>query len=409
MALVNEHFLKLQSNYLFSDIAKKVNSFKITHPKQKIIRMGIGDVTQPLAPAVIEAMHKAVDEMALKETFHGYGPEQGYPFLIDAIIKNDYESIGVSLEPSEVFISDGAKSDCGNIGDLLRHDNSIGVTDPVYPVYIDSNVMSGRTGTWENGIWSDVVYIPCTAENQFVPELPSRRVDIIYLCYPNNPTGTTLTKEELKKWVNYALANDAIIMYDSAYEAYIQDPNIPHSIYEIKGAKKVAIEFRSFSKTAGFTGVRCGYTVVPKEVSATTLKGERVFLNKLWHRRQCTKFNGTSYITQRGAEAVYSPEGKEQVRQTINYYMNNAKLMKEGLEACGLQVYGGTNAPYLWVKTPDGLSSWKFFEKLLYEVFIVSTPGVGFGPSGEGYLRLTAFGDQKDTIEAIQRIQHWMR
>lgn len=409
MALVNEHFLKLQSNYLFSDIAKKVNSFKITHPKQKIIRMGIGDVTQPLAPAVIEAMHKAVNEMASKETFHGYGPEQGYPFLIDAIIKNDYESIGVSLEPSEVFISDGAKSDCGNIGDLLRHDNSIGVTDPVYPVYIDSNVMSGRTGIWGNGIWSDVVYIPCTAENQFVPELPSRRVDIIYLCYPNNPTGTTLTKEELKKWVNYALANDAIIMYDSAYEAYIQDPNIPHSIYEIKGAKKVAIEFRSFSKTAGFTGVRCGYTVIPKEVSATTLKGERVFLNKLWHRRQCTKFNGTSYITQRGAEAVYSPEGKKQIRQTINYYMNNAKLMKEGLEACGLQVYGGTNAPYLWVKTPDGLSSWKFFEKLLYEVFIVSTPGVGFGPSGEGYLRLTAFGDHDDTIEAIQRIQHWMR
>ena len=409
MALVNEHFLKLQSNYLFSDIAKKVNSFKITHPKQKIIRMGIGDVTQPLAPAVIEAMHKVVDEMASKETFHGYGPEQGYPFLIDAIIKNDYESIGVSLEPSEVFISDGAKSDCGNIGDLLRHDNSIGVTDPVYPVYIDSNVMSGRTGIWENGIWSDVVYIPCTAENQFVPELPSRRVDIIYLCYPNNPTGTTLTKEELKKWVNYALANDAIIMYDSAYEAYIQDPTIPHSIYEIKGAKKVAIEFRSFSKTAGFTGVRCGYTVIPKEVSATTLKGERVFLNKLWHRRQCTKFNGTSYITQRGAEAIYSPEGKKQIRQTINYYMNNAKLMKEGLEACGLQVYGGTNAPYLWVKTPDGLSSWKFFEKLLYEVFIVSTPGVGFGPSGEGYLRLTAFGDHDDTIEAIQRIQHWMR
>lgn len=409
MALVNEHFLKLQSNYLFSDIAKKVNSFKVTHPKQKIIRMGIGDVTQPLAPAVIEAMHKAVDEMASRETFHGYGPEQGYPFLIDAIIKNDYESIGVSLEPSEVFISDGAKSDCGNIGDLLRHDNSIGVTDPVYPVYIDSNVMAGRTGTWENGTWSDVVYIPCTAENQFIPELPSRRVDIIYLCYPNNPTGTTLTKEELKKWVNYALANDAIIMYDSAYEAYIQDPNIPHSIYEIKGAKKVAIEFRSFSKTAGFTGVRCGYTVVPKEVSATTLKGERVFLNKLWLRRQCTKFNGTSYITQRGAEAVYSPEGKEQVRQTINYYMNNARLMKEGLEACGLQAYGGENAPYLWVKTPDGLSSWKFFEKLLYEVYIVSTPGVGFGPSGEGYLRLTAFGDHKDTLEAIQRIQHWMR
>ena len=276
MALVNEHFLKLQSSYLFSDIAKKVNGFKVTHPKAKVIRMGIGDVTQPLAPAVIEAMHKAVDELASKETFHGYGPEQGYSFLIDAIIKNDYASRGISLEPSEVFISDGAKSDCGNIGDILRHDNSIGVTDPVYPVYIDSNVMSGRTGYLENGRWSDVVYIPCTAENNFVPDLPSRRVDIIYLCYPNNPTGTTLSKKELKKWVNYALANDAIIMYDSAYEAYIQDPEIPHSIYEIKGAKKVAIEFRSFSKTAGFTGVRCGYTIVPKELHAFTLTGERV-------------------------------------------------------------------------------------------------------------------------------------
>ena len=405
MALVNEHFLKLQSNYLFSDIAKKVNSFKITHPKQKIIRMGIGVVTPPRAPAVIEAMHKAVDEMASKETFHGYGPEQGYPFLIDAIIKNDYESIGVSLEPSEVFISDGAKSDCGNIGDLLRHDNSIGVTDPVYPVYIDSNVMSGRTGTWENGIWSDVVYIPCTAKNQFVPELPSRRVDIIYLCYPNNPTGTTLTKEELKKWVNYALANDAIIMYDSAYEAYIQDPTIPHSIYEIKGAKKVAIEFRSFSKTAGFTGVRCGYTVIPKEVSATTLKGERVFLNKLWHRRQCTKFNGTSYITQRGAEAVYSPEGKKQIRQTINYYMNNAKVIYDGLKAAGYSVSGGVNAPYIWLKTPDKMTSWEFFDYLLANANVVGTPGSGFGPSGEGYFRLTAFGTYENTVEAIERIK----
>lgn len=409
MALVNEHFLKLQSNYLFSDIAKKVNSFKITHPKNKIIRMGIGDVTQPLAPAVIEAMHKAVDEMAHKDTFHGYGPEQGYSFLIDAIIKNDYESIGVFIEPSEVFISDGAKSDCGNIGDMLRHDNSIGVTDPVYPVYIDSNVMAGRTGVCIDGKWSDVVYIPCTEENDFIPQLPSQRVDIIYLCYPNNPTGTTLTKEELKKWVNYALENEAIIMYDSAYEAYIKDGNVPHSIYEIKGAKKVAIEFRSFSKTAGFTGVRCGYTVVPKELNALTLKGETASLNKLWLRRQCTKFNGTSYITQRGAEAIYSPEGKKQVRATIDYYMQNAKIMKEGLEQCGLKVYGGTNAPYLWVKAPGGLTSWKFFEKLLYEVYIVSTPGVGFGPSGEGYLRLTAFGDREDTIEAIERIKQWMR
>lgn len=409
MALVNEHFLKLQSSYLFSDIAKKVNSFKVTHPKSKIIRMGIGDVTQPLAPAVIEAMHKAVDEMAHKETFHGYGPEQGYPFLIDAIIKNDYESLGIFIEPGEVFISDGAKSDCGNIGDMLRHDNSIGVTDPVYPVYIDSNVMAGRTGICMDGKWTDVVYIPCTAENQFVPQLPSRRVDIIYLCYPNNPTGTTLTKDQLKKWVNYALDNDAIIMYDSAYEAYIKDANIPHSIYEIKGAKKVAIEFRSFSKTAGFTGVRCGYTVVPKELKAYTLSGDSVSLNKLWLRRQSTKFNGTSYITQRGAEAVYSPEGKAQIRATIDYYMKNASIMKEGLEQCGLKVYGGTNAPYLWVKTPDGLTSWKFFEKLLYEVYIVSTPGVGFGPSGEGYLRLTAFGDRDETIEAIGRIKRWMR
>ena len=409
MALVNEHFLKLQSSYLFSDIAKKVNSFKVTHPKSKIIRMGIGDVTQPLAPAVIEAMHKAVDEMAHKETFHGYGPEQGYPFLIDAIIKNDYESLGIFIEPGEVFISDGAKSDCGNIGDMLRHDNSIGVTDPVYPVYIDSNVMAGRTGICMDGKWTDVVYIPCTAENQFVPQLPSRRVDIIYLCYPNNPTGTTLTKDQLKKWVNYALDNDAIIMYDSAYEAYIKDANIPHSIYEIKGAKKVAIEFRSFSKTAGFTGVRCGYTVVPKELKAYTLSGDPVSLNKLWLRRQSTKFNGTSYITQRGAEAVYSPEGKAQIRATIDYYMKNASIMKEGLEQCGLKVYGGTNAPYLWVKAPDGLTSWKFFEKLLYEVYIVSTPGVGFGPSGEGYLRLTAFGARDETIEAIGRIKRWMR
>ena len=377
MALINEHFLKLQNNYLFSDIAKKVNSFKVTHPKKKIIRMGIGDVTQPLAPAVIEAMHKAVDEMASKDTFHGYGPEQGYPFLIDAIIKNDYASRGIFLEPGEVFVSDGAKSDCGNIGDMLRHDNSIGVTDPVYPVYIDSNVMSGRTGTLENGKWSDVVYIPCTEANNFVPDLPSRRVDIIYLCYPNNPTGTTLTKEELKKWVNYALANDCLIMYDSAYEAYIQDPNIPHSIYEIKGAKKVAIELR-----------------IP--------------LNRMWNRRQCTKFNGTSYITQRGAEAVYSPEGKEQVRKTIDYYMANARIMRESLQSCGLRVYGGENAPYIWLKTPDGLSSWKFFDKLLYEVNIVGTPGVGFGPGGEGFLRLTAFGDRDDTLEAMSRLKKWL-
>ncbi|MBP7486133.1 MAG: LL-diaminopimelate aminotransferase [Parabacteroides sp.] len=409
MALINENFLKLPGNYLFSDIAKKVNTYKVTHPKEKIIRLGIGDVTQPLAPAIIEAMHKAVDEMAVQETFRGYGPEQGYPFLIETIIKNDYASRGITLDANEIFISDGAKSDTGNIGDILRHDNSVGVTDPVYPVYIDSNVMSGRAGNIESGgKWSNVVYIPCLAENDFIPELPSRRVDILYLCYPNNPTGTTLTKDELKRWVNYALANDTLILFDAAYEAYIQDPDIPHSIYEIKGAKKVAIEFRSFSKTAGFTGMRCGYTVVPKELNGFTLEGERVQLNKLWNRRQCTKFNGTNYITQRAAEAVYSPEGKEQVKEIINYYMTNARIMKEGLQQCGLKVFGGDNAPYLWIKTPNGLSSWKFFEKMLYEVSIVGTPGVGFGPSGEGYLRLTAFGDRDNTLEAMARLKKWL-
>lgn len=408
MALVNEHFLKLPNNYLFSDIAKKVNAFKVSHPKTDIVRLGIGDVTQPLPKASIEAMHKAVDELACKETFHGYGPEQGYGFLIDAIIKNDYAPRGVHLDAGEVFISDGAKSDTGNIGDILRHDNSIGVTDPIYPVYIDSNVMCGRAGVLEDGRWSNVVYLPCLSENNFVPEIPKRRIDILYLCYPNNPTGTVISKAELKKWVNYALENDTLILYDAAYEAYIQDPEIPHSIYEIKGAKKVAIEFRGFSKTAGFTGVRCGYTVVPKELTAATLEGERIPLNRLWNRRQCTKFNGTSYITQRGAEAIYTPEGKEQVKATINYYMTNAKIMKEGLESAGLKVFGGENAPYLWVKTPNGISSWKFFEQMLYEANVVGTPGVGFGPSGEGYIRLTAFGERTDCEEAMRRIKKWI-
>lgn len=408
MALVNEHFLKLPNNYLFSDIAKKVNAFKVSHPKTDIIRLGIGDVTQPLPKASIEAMHKAVDEMASKETFHGYGPEQGYDFLIEAVIKNDYAPRGIYLEPSEVFISDGAKSDTGNIGDILRHDNSIGVTDPIYPVYIDSNVMCGRAGVLEDGKWSNVVYMPCLSENNFIPEIPNRRIDIVYLCYPNNPTGTVLSKAELKKWVNYALENDTLIFYDAAYESYIQDPDIPHSIYEIKGAKKVAIEFRSFSKTAGFTGVRCGYTVVPKELTAATLEGERIPLNRMWNRRQCTKFNGTSYITQRGAEAIYTPEGKEQVKATINYYMTNAKIMKEGLESTGLKVFGGENAPYLWVKTPNGIGSWKFFEQMLYEANVVGTPGVGFGPSGEGYIRLTAFGEREDCEEAMKRIKKWI-
>ncbi len=408
MALVNEHFLKLPNNYLFSDIAKKVNAFKVSHPKTDLIRLGIGDVTRPLPQASIEAMHKAVDELANKETFHGYGPEQGYDFLIDAVIRNDYAPRGVYLEPGEVFISDGAKSDTGNIGDILRHDNSIGVTDPIYPVYIDSNVMCGRAGILEDGRWSNVVYLPCLSENNFVPEIPDRRIDILYLCYPNNPTGTVISKAELKKWVNYALENDTLILYDAAYEAYIQDPDIPHSIYEIKGAKKVAIEFRSFSKTAGFTGVRCGYTVVPKELTAATLEGERILLNRMWNRRQCTKFNGTSYITQRGAEAIYTPEGKKQVKAIIQYYMANARIMKEALESTGLKVFGGENAPYLWVKTPGEVNSWKFFEQMLYEANVVGTPGVGFGPSGEGYIRLTAFGERADCEEAMKRIRKWL-
>ena len=405
MALVNEHFLKLPNNYLFTDIAKKVNSFKVIHPKADVIRLGIGDVTRPLPQASIDAMHKAVDEMGAQETFRGYGPEHGYDFLINAIIKNDYEPRGVKLDPSEVFISDGSKSDTGNIGDILRHDNSIGVTDPVYPVYIDSNAMCGRAGSIEDGKWSNVTYIPTTMENNFVPQIPDHRIDIIYLCYPNNPTGTVISREELKNWVNYAIKNDAIIMYDAAYEAYIQNPDIPHSIYEIRGAKKVAIEFHSFSKTAGFTGVRCGYTVVPKELTAATLTGERISLNQLWNRRQCTKFNGTSYITQRGAEATFSAEGRAQIKETINYYMTNAKIMRDAMVSMGYRVFGGENAPYLWVKTPNGVSSWKFFEQLLYEANVVTTPGVGFGPSGEGYIRLTAFGERGNCEEAMRRLR----
>lgn len=409
MALINEQFLKLPNNYLFADIAKKVNAFKVSHPRAEVISLGIGDVTQPLCPAVIEAMHKAVDEMAVKETFRGYGPEQGYAFLQEAIVKNDFASRGIHLEPSEIFINDGAKSDTGNIGDILRHDNSIGVTDPIYPVYIDSNVMSGRAGNLDGGKWSNVTYMPCLAENNFVPQIPDHRVDIIYLCYPNNPTGTVISKEELKKWVDYALKNDTLIMYDAAYEAYIQQDDIPHSIYEIKGAKKVAIEFHSFSKTAGFTGVRCGYTVIPKELTAAKLDGERVQLNPLWNRRQCTKFNGTSYISQRAAEAIYTPEGKKQVRDTILYYMTNATVMHRTLTDMGLEVFGGTDAPYLWVKAPNGMGSWRFFEQMLYDAHVVCTPGVGFGPSGEGFVRLTAFGSKESCEEAMERITKWLK
>ena len=409
MALVNEHYLKLSNNYLFADIAKKVNAFKVSHPKANVISLGIGDVTQPLCPAVIEAMHKAVEEMSIKASFRGYGPENGYQFLRDAIIKIDFLPRGIRLEANEIFINDGAKSDTGNIGELVRWDNSIGVTDPIYPVYIDSNVMCGRAGILEDGKWSNVTYMPCLAENNFVPQIPDHRVDIIYLCYPNNPTGTVISKDELKKWVNYAIKNDTLIFYDAAYEAYIQDPEIPHSIYEIKGARKVAIEFHSYSKTAGFTGVRCGYTVVPKELTAATLSGERIALNPLWDRRQCTKFNGTSYISQRAAEAIYTDEGKEQVKETIKYYMTNAKIMHETLTSLGIEVYGGENAPYLWVKTPNKEGSWRFFEQMLYDSQVVCTPGVGFGPSGEGYVRLTAFGARNDCEEAMDRITKWLK
>ena len=409
MALINEHFLKLQKNYLFADIAKKVNAFKATHPKANVISLGIGDVTQPLCPAVIEAMHKAVDEMANKATFHGYGPEQGYLFLREAIVKNDFLARGIHLDPSEIFINDGAKSDTGNIGELVRWDNSMAVTDPIYPVYIDSNVMNGRAGYFEDGHWSNVTYMPCNEGNEFVPQIPDHRVDMIYLCYPNNPTGMVISKSELRKWVNYAIHNDSIIFYDAAYEAYIQDPDIPHSIYEIRGARKVAIEFHSYSKTAGFTGVRCGYTVIPKELTAYTMEGAPIELNPMWDRRQCTKFNGTSYISQRAAEAIYTPEGQKQVKETIAYYMENAKIMRDGPTRLGFKVYGGENAPYLWVKTPGDIPSWKFFEQMLYGAQVVCTPGVGFGPAGEGFIRLTAFGDRADCKEAMRRIGEWMR
>lgn len=409
MALINEHFLKLPGNYLFQDIAKRVKAYKVSHPKKRVISLGIGDVTRPLCPAVIEAMHKAVEEMATQATFRGYGPERGYDFLREAIIKNDYLTRGVHLDKDEIFVNDGAKSDTGNIQEIVRWDNNIGVTDPIYPVYIDSNVMIGRAGVFENGKWSNVAYMPCTAENGFIPQIPDHRVDMIYLCYPNNPTGTVLRKEELRKWVNYALRNDSIIFYDAAYEAYIQDEDIPHSIYEIRGARKVAIEFRSYSKTAGFTGVRCGYTVVPKDLTASTIDGRRIPLNQIWDRRQSTKFNGTSYISQRAAEAIYSPEGKEQVKATIAYYMENARIMRTELTKLGFQVFGGENAPYLWVKTPGNTPSWKFFEEMLYGASVVCTPGVGFGPSGEGYVRLTSFGEREDCIEAMKRIKEWIK
>ena len=404
MANINDNFQKLQKSYLFIEIANKVKAYKDSHAGADIISLGIGDVTQPLAPVVIEAMQKAVVEMGNKNTFKGYGPEHGYDFLRRAIVENDFAARNAQIDLDEVFVNDGAKSDTGNIGDILGLNNTICVTDPIYPVYIDSNVMGGRAGDQENGTWSNIVYVPCTAENHFTPQIPDRHVDIIYLCYPNNPTGTVISREELEKWVSYALANHSIIMYDAAYEAYIQDEAIPHSIYEIEGAKKCAIEFHSYSKTAGFTGVRCGFTIVPKELTAYNGNGEEVCLNQLWARRQGTKYNGTSYISQRAAEATYTPEGKEQIKASIKYYMDNARIMRDALKRLGLAVYGGENAPYLWVKTPDGVSSWKFFDELLREAHVVCTPGVGFGPSGEGYVRFTAFGSRENCIEAMYRI-----
>lgn len=406
MAHINEDMLKLPGGYLFTEIARKVGAFKESHPQAEVISLGIGDVTQPLAPSVVKAMHSAVDEMSRGTTFRGYGPERGYEFLRHAIAENDFRARGIKIDEDEIFVNDGAKSDTGNFQELLGKDVKIGVSDPIYPVYVDSNAMGGRTGILgADGRWSNVVYMPCTEENDFVPELPSEHVDVIYLCYPNNPTGTTLTRSELKRWVEYAAKHDALIFYDSAYEAYIQSDDVPHSIYEIEGAREVAVEFRSFSKTAGFTGVRCGYTIVPKEVTATTKDGKRTPLNQLWSRRQSTKFNGVSYVSQRAAEAIYTADGHAEIRKTIDYYMENARLMRATLQNLGYKVYGGKDAPYLWVRTPDGTTSWGFFNAMLQRAHVVCTPGVGFGPAGEGYVRLTAFGQHDSTEKALERIK----
>ncbi len=407
MSYINENFMQLQESYLFSTIAKKVEKYTKENPNKTVIKLGIGDVTRPIVPECIKAMHKAVDEMGTQEGFRGYGPEQGYDFLRKAILENDYKSKGIDLEIDEIFVSDGAKCDTGNIVDIFSEDNRVAITDPVYPVYIDTNVMSGRSGRFnqEKGIYENIVYLPVSAENDFKPELPKEKVDMIYLCFPNNPTGTVLTKEELSKWVQYAKENKSIILYDSAYEAFITQENIPHSIYEIEGAKDVAIEFRSFSKTAGFTGIRCAYVVIPKTLKGYTKDGEEVSYNKLWNRRTCTKFNGTSYIVQRTAEAIYTKQGKKEIEENIKYYMENARIIREGLEEIGIKYYGGINAPYVWLKVPNNMSSWEFFDILLEKVNIVGTPGSGFGPHGEGYFRLTAFGTKENTIKAVERIK----
>lgn len=394
----NTNFFKLRANYLFTDILNRGKAYQAAHPDQRLIKLGIGDVTRPLPKAVIDAMHKAVDELSHEETFRGYGLEQGSDFLRRTVIEHDYLARGISLDMDEVFISDGAGSDLGNIGDILATNNRIAVQDPVYPVYVDTNVMAGRSGNWTNGQWSDIVYMPQSAENGFVPDLPTVRPDVIYLCFPNNPTGTTLTKTQLKEWVDYALANECLIIFDSAYEIFIEEADVPHSIYEIEGAKQCAIEIRSFSKTAGFTSVRCGYTVVPKQTG----------LNELWYRRQCTKYNGTSYISQRGAQAVYTPEGRAGIMDNIAFYKRNANLIRTSMQQMGFEVYGGVNAPYIWMRTPDNMSSWDFFDLLLNRCQVLCTPGSGFGKSGEGYVRFSSFGKYEDTQEAMQRIKESM-
>jgi LL-diaminopimelate aminotransferase len=404
MFTINENFLRLNENYLFTTVAEKVKKFSTEHPDANIIRLGIGDVTLPLPPAVIKALHKAVDEMAVKETFRGYGPERGYDFLLEKIAENDYRAHGIDISTDEIFVSDGAKSDTGNIVDILSENNVVGITDPVYPVYLDSNIMRIKERSITN---SKIVFLPCHAENNFLPEIPKKRIDVIYLCYPNNPTGTVMKKEELQRWVNYALENKSLILFDAAYEAYVTEDDVPRSIFEIEGAKSCAIEFRSYSKNAGFTGLRCSYTVVPKELKTKASSGTYVSLNQLWLRRQSTKFNGTAYIIQRAAEAVYSPEGKEEVKGLVNYYLENAKTIREGLREKGWTVYGGVNSPYIWLKCPNTNDSWQFFDRLLEECHIVGTPGVGFGPSGEGYFRLTAFNSHEKTHEAIERIKEW--
>ncbi len=406
MIRINENFLKLRAGYLFPEIGRRVRAFKQQNPGARVISMGIGDVTQPLAPAVIEAMHRAVDEMGRPETFKGYDDSGvGYEFLRKAVVENDYNARGVDMDIDEVFVSDGAKPDTGNMQEVFGADNVVAVADPVYPVYVDTNVMAGRTGQANDiGQYEGVVYMPATAENGFVPEPPKQAADMIYLCFPNNPTGSVATKEQLAAWVAYARKNEAVILFDAAYEAFIADPDIPHSIYEIEGAKDVAIEFRSFSKTAGFTGVRCAYSIVPKGLKARTKDGRAVEVNPIWKRRHCTKFNGVSYVTQAGAAAVYTPQGKTQIAQTIGVYMANAKVIRERLTELGYQVYGGVNAPYIWLKTPKGLGSWAFFDRLLNEAHVVGTPGVGFGPAGEGYFRLTAFGTLANVREALDRV-----